>query len=395
VLLPLAVVVSGCGAGVQAPAPSSSGATGSPPAPTAEGSTRPDLDGVLQSAWAGYRHTFIEPAGRVVDPQQQRRTTSEGQSYAMLRSAWLDDRQTFATVWDWTRRNLRVGSGAFGYLWGQRGDGSWGLIDNHSATDGDQDIALALLIAARRWGQSAYEHDARDVITAIWNAEVATLGGKPYVTAGDWATTTSPGPTVNVSYFAPYAYTIFARVDSAHRWQDAVDTSYRVLDACTSSPLAEQRSAGLPPNWCVVDAGGIPHHAAAMQASDDYGYDAFRVMWRLAVAWQWDRDSRARDFLQRTDFLRRAWHNGAMLASVYAHDGSVRSGNEDVAVYGGDVGNFLVTDGAAATAVVEGKLLASKQQQGGNTFFADAQNYYDQNWVWFGLALAAGRIQAP
>jgi hypothetical protein len=118
-------------------------------------------------------------------------------------------------------------------------------------------------------------------------------------------------------------------------------------------------------------------------------------MWRLAVAWQWDRDSRARDFLQRSDFLRRAWHNGAMLASVYAHDGSVRSGNEDVAVYGGDVGNFLVTDGAAATAVVEGKLLASKQQQGGNTFFADAQNYYDQNWVWFGLALAAGRIKAP
>jgi hypothetical protein len=80
---------------------------------------------------------------------------------------------------------------------------------------------------------------------------------------------------------------------------------------------------------------------------------------------------------------------------VYGHDGSVVAGNEDVAVYGGDLGNFLVTDPAAAAQVVDGKLLTSKQQQGSDIVFADPQNYYDQNWVWFGLALAAGRIQAP
>ena len=43
------------------------------------------------------------------------------------------------------------------------------------------------------------------------------MSGKSYLTAGDWA----PGEQViplNPSYFAPYAYRVFAEADPGHDW---------------------------------------------------------------------------------------------------------------------------------------------------------------------------------
>ncbi len=66
-------------------------------------SPRPAL---LTAAWIGYKHRFIQPDGRVIDFQRDQVTTSEGQSYAMLRAVWMDDRPTFDLTWRWTQDNL-------------------------------------------------------------------------------------------------------------------------------------------------------------------------------------------------------------------------------------------------------------------------------------------------
>jgi len=388
-LLPTAAALGVAGCGLT---PSTSTTPNAPSLPEAATDPIPPL---LQSTWAGYRQRFIQGDGRVLDPQRDDATTSEGQSYALLRAAWMDDRDTFARVWRWTHDNLATADGLFGYLWGRRPDGSWGTLSANSATDADQDIALALLLAARRWGQSGDNDAAAAVVRAIWAHEVTEVAGRPYLVAGSWAATTSPGPTINPSYFAPYAYRLFATLDGAHPWRDVVDTSYQALDACTAAPLSIGRSAGLPPNWCVLDSQGRPHPAASMQAADDYGYDAFRVMWRLAVDARWNGEPRARDYLERNGFLRTAWQRDGRLASVYRHDGGVVAGNEDVAVYGGDLGNLLVTDAAAAEQLLHSKLLPSLGHHDGVAYWGEPDNYYQQNWAWFGLALAAGRVTPP
>jgi endoglucanase len=364
------------------------------PSPLSTGVAR-RADTLLASTWQGYKRRFLNADGRVVDPKRGNASTSEGQSYAMLRAAWMDDRQAFAAAWRWTQDNLRSQDHLFGYLWGRRGDGSWGLLDPHSAADADQDIALALLTAAHRWGDEQYRAAAGTVVAAIWDNEVAHLGGVPYLAAGNWATTTAGGATVNPSYFAPYAYRLFADVDGAHPWHDVVDSSYRALDACTAAPLSTGRSAGLPPNWCLLTRDGAAHPATAMPDADDYGYDAFRVMWRLALDHAWNGEERAADYLRRADLLRTQWSQGHRLAAVYHHDGSVAADNEDVAVYGGDLGNLLVADPAAAAHLVGDKLVAAVGHHDGEAFFGDPDNYYQQNWAWFGLALAAGRVTAP
>jgi cellulose synthase (UDP-forming) len=119
---------------------------GTVPVPSSASPAASRLRSVLSAAWSGYRQVFIQPDGRVVDPKRGGVTTSEGQSYALLRAVWMGDRLTFQTVWRWTASHLEVGGGSpFASLWS---NGS--IADHDSATDADSDIALALLFAARR-----------------------------------------------------------------------------------------------------------------------------------------------------------------------------------------------------------------------------------------------------
>jgi hypothetical protein len=63
----------------------------------------------LLDAWEKYKKDYIvfegENYGQVIDPSNGV-TTSEGQSYAMLRAAWMNDKYTFLGSWLWTRNHL-------------------------------------------------------------------------------------------------------------------------------------------------------------------------------------------------------------------------------------------------------------------------------------------------
>ncbi len=369
------LVLAACGGAVSRP---SSGAS-----PAAS-----RLRTVLAAAWSGYRQVFIQPDGRVVDPKRGGVTTSEGQSYALLRAVWMGDRVTFQTVWRWTASHLQVGGGSpFASLWS---DGS--IADHNSATDADSDIALALLFAARRFDDPALHEQALTVLNALWQDDVTSIGGMNVLTAGNWAARqATPGPVINPSYFAPYAYRTFAVEDPAHPWSSLIDSSYRLLDECSHGVLDGTRAIGLPPNWCAISrATGRVVSFPTIANADDYGYDAFRVMWRVALDALWNDEPRARAYLEGSMFLRAQWSSDHRLDPVYAHDGNVVSSYDDPTVYGGDIGNFAVTDPAGA-AQIEQVLLASFHTSS-PAYFGDPQNYYEQNWVWFGLALAGGLL---
>ncbi|MDQ3014784.1 MAG: glycosyl hydrolase family 8, partial [bacterium] len=64
--------------------------------------------GELLALWEDYKKEYLEPGTyRVLDKQKDFITTSEGQSYAMLRAVWLGDKETYDNVWKWTKDNLR------------------------------------------------------------------------------------------------------------------------------------------------------------------------------------------------------------------------------------------------------------------------------------------------
>jgi endoglucanase len=355
-------------------------------APTASALTD-QIRAVLQQAWAGYTKTFIEPDGRVFDPTRGGVTTSEGQGYALLRAAWMGDRQVFDAAWSWTAANLATPSdGLFASLW------SGGHVaDSNSASDADSDIALALLYAAHRFGNAALHQDAIRVLGAMWENEVVSINHMNVLTAGNWAKTqVSPGPVINPSYFAPYAYRTFAHEDPAHPWTTLIDSSYALLGACTAAMLDGTPGIGLPPNWCALSRStGAVTSFPAIANADDYGYEAFRVMWRVALDALWNHEPRAREYLEQSSFLRTQLGTASRLDAVYSHNGGVVGSYEDPTIYGGDIGNFLVTDPAGA-AQIQRLLLATFHAS--PAYFGDPQNYFEQNWVWFGLALSAGAL---
>ncbi len=373
----IGLLLAGCGAG----------ATARPtPAPSA-GSTAM-LSGLLRQAWDGYKQTFIQPDGRVIDPTRGDLTTSEGQSYALLRAVWMNDATTFGTVWHWTAANLQVrGDGLLAESWG-----SGAVKDTNSASDADSDAALALFFAARRFGVAAYRADGRQMLTGIWEHDVTSVDGMQALTAGNWAAVQrAPGLVLNPSYFAPYAYRIFAREDTAHPWLAIVDSAYVLLARCTAATLDGIPSAGLPPNWCAIDRStGAVVSFPEISDANDYGYDAFRVMWRIALDAIWNDEPRARDYLVAAAFLRGQWNREHRPRAVYGHDGSVVGGYDDLTLYGGDIGNFVVAAPSIAGQVQAA--LVSLFRAGPPAAFGNPKDYFEQNWVWFGIALGGGQL---
>src|SRR5437867_2659697 len=96
--------------------------------------------------------------------------------------------------------------------------------------------AAAGLEALERSGAA----DGRSLVSSIWGHEVITVRGRYYLAAGNWAMS-GPVVSLNLSYFAPYAYRIFAQVDRDHNWEGLITAGYQALFDASSAPLGSAR----------------------------------------------------------------------------------------------------------------------------------------------------------
>jgi len=311
----------------------------------------------------------------------------------MLRSVWMDDRPTFNIVFGWSLANLRTrNDNLFAWQWGPDPKlGSYGVLDKSAAADADQDIAVALILASRRWRDENYLRPAREIMTDIWENEVELIRHEPYLLAGDWARTWQE-PVINPSYFAPYAYRLFDEVDKNrdHAWIRLIDTSYRVLEAS-----ARLSTTGLPPDWCVInrETGAIGPAKLRGETSGDYAYDAWGVMWRLTVDAQWFGESRALSFIKNCKFLVDYWHKYEHLSESIEPNGQIRSDNESISQLGIHLAMFALIDKRIARKIYEERLMASYDRLGKTGFWGNPRDYYSQNWAWLGIALYAGIVE--
>lgn len=358
---------------------------------------RPEIfskQNMLESLWYHYKKDYLEENTlRALDKQRDNITTSEGESYAMLQAVWMNDKETFDTSWQWTKDNLQhENDHLMSWLFGERADGSYGILTerggHNAAIDADTDIALALLFASYRWNNAAYKHDALAIINDIWEKAVVEVNGKNYITASD-AEKKGGAKTsyiLNPSYFAPYAYRIFAAADPSHDWMSLVDSSYEILYANLDAPLDKSGSAFLPSDWVALDATtGALVPTGSKELTTDFAFDALRVPWRLALDYAWFKEPRAKEVLDKMEFLKKEYASKNKLARRYNHDGNVVEPEESVAMYGGTIGYFLISRQEEAKKVYLDKLEGLYNP---DTFtWNNPLGYYDANWAWFGIAL--------
>ena len=345
---------------------------------------------VLADLWRAYEEDYVDPAtGRTVDHQADGITTSEGQSYTMMRAVWMDDRQTFDAGWQWTKDNLQRRDGLMAWKFGERPDGSYGILrrvgGGNSATDADVDIAFALLMGYSRWKDDDLLYDALPVITAIWEKAVVRVDGRLVLAADDLQRLDRERVIVNPSYLAPYAYRVFAQVDEEHDWSALVDSSYALLEDLQDRPLDAGATAGLPPDWVSIDRRTGGYGAVGPEQTTRFGYEALRLPWRLALDHRWYGEERARALLEAQGELTRTWTADHRLAAVYGRDGMPAVDYESPAMYGGAIGHFAVTDPTLAEEVYTEELLPVYDVDRRDV--AGDLGYYESNWVWFGMAL--------
>ncbi|SRR5579884_524617 len=352
---------------------------------------KPSPADALLAGGASYMIGRFEDDGAYADSDGT--VTSESEAYAMLRAVWLDDRATFYRAWLWTSRYLLRPDGLVAWLW-RDGD----VVDPNTASDADTDMALALLLASRRWNDPVLLDAGQRMVKGIWEHDVASLQGGKYVTAGDW-TSGQRVIAINPSYLAPYAYRIFQAADSAHDWQAVIDTAYRTLAAVSAHPLDARAAAGLPPDWVGLDrtTGQLTPLQSPAEYTTNYGYDAPRAFWRVALDLRWTGDARARAYLQEAAILADELRRTGSVSRVYGHDGTVLGEGPSMVGLAGALGAVASFDGPEASALYASKLEQAAQPTETPAGVAalswgKPDDLYDQEWAWFALALYADRL---
>jgi endo-1,4-beta-D-glucanase Y len=339
----------------------------------------PELMATLDEMWSRYEAVYIAPEGYVLD-RRQSRVTSEGQSYALLRAVFMDDKATFDRVYDWTESALRRPDGLYAWLWDPD---TRQIADANTATDADQDIALALILASWKFEDPALLERARELVTAIREETGVHWPGGWLPSAGNWAVDER---TVNLSYFTPYAYEYFHRLDPQGDWLVAIESGYDLLARTMAIPEVR-----FPPDFQHVDQTGQPELMNPdNMLSCDFSFDAFRIYWRIAVDCR--RFGRLRGCVEPAGLaaIETTIRDEGRLSTCYSVWGEALSRDVSPSFLGGLLPAFR----QHAPALAEATRADLLDEQAMSRLLDAEDRYYDHNWVWFGLATEAGIVSA-
>ena len=250
------------------------------------------LSGLCQSQaqwplWESYARVTIEQQGRVVDRSAQDHTTSEGQSYAMFFALVANDRSRFDRILQWTETNLANGSLTQqlpAWNWGKAPDGTWKVLDTHSASDADLWMAYDLIEAGRLWRDPHYDRLGMAIAARVAQQEAAFVPGL--------GTTLLPGTTgfhpddttwiLNPSYIQPSVLARLVKVMPIGPWVAILNS----LDPI----LAQSSGAGFAMDWVSAGTGVRPSTTPAQRAAGELAavplgsFDAIRVYLWMGIA---------------------------------------------------------------------------------------------------------------
>ncbi len=351
---------------------------------------------LLESLFESYKDEYVDPEfHRTIDKQRDGITTSEGQSYTMLRSVWIDDKETFDLSWEWTRNNLQREDKLFSWLWGLKEDGTWGLLDDRGgenvATDADIDIALSLIFAANKWDDNNYLDQAKEIIDSIWEKTVVKINGNYLLLPNDLEKFSEKSYyLINPSYFSPAHFRIFAKYDLNNNWNRLANDSYKYLKAFQELPISSTDNPSLPPNWIIMEKETLELRKSAISdLNTNYGYDALRIPFRVGLDWKWFRTIESKEYLNKFTALSDTLEESNQIFAEYSRDGTPIVNYETKSMYGASIPMLKITNNDSLEDVVNDNIL-----EGFDFDKYDWENqisYYDDNWSWFGLAFYLDR----
>ncbi len=235
-----------------------------------------------QTAYNSWKSSFVvsgNPGMRVQRPENGNDTVSEGIGYGMLAAVYMNDQGTFDGLWTYAKAHID----SKGLMnWHITSGGSTASDGSYSASDGDEDIIFALLMASDQWSGTDYLTPAQNMITAMRTYSLFSDGtlqnGDNFNTANE----------MNMDYFSPAYFRVFDKATHDGYWTlIAIPANYSHL-------MAQTGTYGLVP-----DSSNLQNQTTCSTCKATYGYDACRTPWRIALDWCWNGDSSAQAYLQK------------------------------------------------------------------------------------------------
>jgi endo-1,4-beta-D-glucanase Y len=337
----------------------------------------------VQAAYAKWKQDNVTAAGagghlRVQRPNEPglepNSTVSEGIGYGMLIAVYMADQNLFDELWMYERLWLD-GNGLMDWYINAAGSARLGT---GAATDADEDMAFALVMADRQWGgqgslDRTYLECAKDQIQRFWEHEI--FEGKLPRAGDQWGDWNN----VNISYFAPAYYRVFSQIDgNAAGWDAVLKTVYDTIDNALNAANSNETN-GLVPAWCTsLGVPGNPGH---------YQYDSCRTPFRIGLDWCMFGETRARDYVAKTSQFFSSI--GAIaVADGYNLNGTPRPDNpgERSAAF---IGPAAV--GAMSNASYRRFIEDAYAAVATNQLFAGG-TYYEESWTVLSLLMLTGNF---
>lgn len=246
---------------------------------------------VEKTTYQQWRSTYVKESdeGNYVETSLKGKESislSEGHGYGMLitmqaaKRGWASENEFY----DFYRyyKNFRLSKDKPLMSWRQKFDEDTEVKkETTNATDGDLDIAYALIEASKQWPDSHtdYKGAAKKLLAAIktrnYNSDTKLL------TVGDWAKKDSDFyALVRPSDIIPSYFDTFAAFTGDSFWKTLKTNSMKVLES-----LSSQHKTGLIPDFAWVKDGTVtPAKKEQVAGANDgnYGANACRLPWRLA-----------------------------------------------------------------------------------------------------------------
>lgn len=273
-----------------------------------------ELDQAVRDYYAAWKSRYLESgcgdARAYVNVHNNGLTVSEAHGYGMLIAAFMagadpSARSSFDGLFRYFKDHPSSGDGRL-MAWKQ-GSSCADVDGSDSATDGDLDIAYALLLADKQWGSGGdidYHAEALNVIGGIRAAETSSGG---YLKLGDWVDSGDYANATRSSDVMPGHFASFAAASNDGSWTTLLDRS---LDMFTSLQANHAATSGLLPDFIqspYASPAPVDPYFLENAADGAYGYNACRVPWRIGAYWLTSGDVRAKQILDKQNaFIRSA-----------------------------------------------------------------------------------------
>ena len=330
-------------------------------------------------AWRVLADSSLSADGRMVDrSQDDLRSTSEGQSYALFFALVDNDQALFDRILAWTQDNLADGDmhrRLPAWLWGRDDKGGWRVLDDNPASDSDLWLAYALLEAGRLWHRPALRHIAEGMLAQVREREIVILPGLgPMLLPGPQGFVEGDATRLNPCYLPLPLLRRFAAVDRSGPWTALADNTLELL--------RQTAPQGFAPDWAAWRNGKF---IADPVKGATGSYDAIRCYLWAGLLSPRDRHFREQLRLLSGPLLRlRAGKPMWERVDTRSGEGQGEGG------YGFRAAllPYLLAQGERAMAqALQASLPTPAQQR------ADAPAYYAQMLALFGLGWAEGRYR--